>query len=60
MKRNVLKNGTTQEEKSAIEARGGALDLSQASTPHDAAGTTPIHEIELFLEIDQRQRQLQC
>ena len=38
--------------KSAIEARGGVLDPSQASTLHDAAGTTPIREIELVLEID--------
>ena len=39
--------------KSTIEARGGVLDPSRASTHRDAAGTTPIREIELFLEIGQ-------
>ena len=42
---------TIQEVKSAIEARRGVLDPSQVSTPRDAADTTPIHEIELFLEL---------
>jgi hypothetical protein len=48
-----LRKGTTQEVKSEIEARGGVLVPSQASTPRDAAGTTPIRDIELFLEIGQ-------
>jgi hypothetical protein len=46
-----LRKGITQEVKSAIEARGGVLYPSQASTPRDAAGTTLIRAIELFMEI---------
>ena len=46
------KSGTTLKGESAIEARGGALAPSQASTHRDAAGTIPIREIEIFLEID--------
>jgi len=44
---------TTLEVKSAKEARGGALDPSQASTHRDAVGTTPVREIELFSETGQ-------
>jgi len=51
VKHDVLNSGTTLEGKSVREARDGALAPSQASTHHDAAGTIPTREIELFLEI---------
>ena len=52
MKHDVPNSGTTLEGESVREARGAALAPSQASTHHDAAGTIPTREIELFLEID--------
>ena len=52
MKHGVLASGTTLEGQSVREARGGALSPSQASAHRDAAGTIPIREIELVLEID--------
>ena len=51
MKHDVLNSSTTLEGVSVREARGGALAPSQASTHRDAAGTIPIREIELVLEI---------
>jgi len=52
VKHDVPNSGTTLEGESVREARGAALAPSQASTHHDAAGTIPTREIELFLEID--------
>jgi len=52
VKHDVLNGGTTLEGESVREARGGALAPNQASTHRDAAGTIPIREIELVLEID--------
>ncbi len=52
MKHDELNSGTTLAGESVREAHGGALSPSQASTHRDAAGTIPIREIELVLEID--------
>ena len=52
MKHDELNSRTTLEGESVREAHGGVLSPSQASTHHDAAGTIPTREIELFLEID--------